>query len=84
MDLEDHPFHPDQVAAESGESFGERQWLSWCGSAEKLLGHDLDGDDPEFNGDGYSLDEAFDAFRAGVSPTQYVETVRARSRYRPS
>lgn len=85
MDLQDHPFHPDQVARESGEApTGERRWLAWCGEAETLLGHSLDGDDVEGRGCGYSLDEAGDAFAAHQTPAQYTETVRARPRYRPS
>jgi hypothetical protein len=78
----DHPFHPDQVSRESGgASPGERKWLAWCEQAEKLLGHDLDGDDVDASGCGYSLDEAHDAFAALQSPEQYVGIVQRRPRY---
>lgn len=50
-------------------------WEKWVVKVEKLMGHDLDGDQER---DGYSLDFALDAFNAGMSPRQYVESVKAK------
>lgn len=45
----------------------------WADKVEKILGHDLDGDQDQ---DGYSLDFASDAFDRGESPEHYVAKVR--------
>ena len=45
----------------------------WAANVEDILGHDLDGDQQE---DGYSIDFAFDAFKAGMTPQQYAASVR--------
>lgn len=83
-DLIDHPFHPTQVARESGApDAGERKWLMFVAEAEKLLGHSLDGDDVDASGCGYSQDEAYDAWAAGCTAKSYVDRVRARPRYHP-
>lgn len=82
-DLADHPFSPQSVAAESGASdTGERAWLSWCAAAEKHLGHDLDGNDVNASGDGFSLDEAYDRFRDGATAFGYSAVVKGRARYK--
>jgi len=60
----------------------ESAWLQWVSVAEGLLGHDLDGNDVNAAGCGYSLDEAHERFNAGMSPSQYASTVRSRARYR--
>lgn len=82
-DLNDHPFSPQSVAAESGESNSERAWLRFCDEAERLLGHDLDGSDlpSEATGCGYSIDEALDVWKAGKSAHAYVAMVASRDRY---
>lgn len=83
-DLIDHPFHPAQVAHEGGASdAGERRWFTFVAEAERLLGHDLDGNDVDEAGCGYSLDEAYDAWEAGSSASAYVANVKARPRYQP-
>lgn len=88
MDIASHPFSPTSVARESGApDRSERAWLRWCAEAERLLGHSLDGNDPDAfdprqtGGDGYSLDEAQERFRQGEPATAYVATVRRRARY---
>ena len=81
-DLEDHPFSPRNVAAESGASDkSERAWLRWTGVAEGLFGHDLDGDDVNEHGCGYSMDEAVRMFDSGITAETYVADVRRRARY---
>jgi hypothetical protein len=61
--LHDHEFNDNSDAP----------WLRWIAQAEKLAGHDLDGDQRE---DGYCLDLAYDAFRARKSPAAYVASIR--------
>lgn len=48
-------------------------WERWVKRVEKILGHDLDGNQEI---DGYSLDFAGDEFEKGVSPEQYAQSVR--------
>lgn len=89
QDLSDHPFSPENIAYESGEFHdkSDRAWRIWCAEAERLLGHDLDGNDPdafdpnETGGDGYSLDEAYIFFEKGRTPHGYVGLVGSRDRY---
>lgn len=61
--------------AESASIDTDTRWLSWCGRAEDMLGHALDGDQAT---DGYSLDGAFAAFREGASVVEYVLDVQGR------
>jgi hypothetical protein len=68
--------------SENYVSPGERAWLAWVAKAEKLLGHDLDGDNSEAakvagTSCGYSLDEAHDAFADGVTVEEYAAEVMA-------
>lgn len=49
------------------------KWEFWCEAVEKIVGHDLDGDQES---DGYSLDFAGDAFDAGMTPAQYAATIK--------
>lgn len=60
---------------------GEQAWLRWIADAEKVAGHDLDGDNSASaraagTACGYSLDEALEAFERGVKPAAYVATFR--------
>jgi hypothetical protein len=43
----------------------------WAAAVERILGHDLDGDQQT---DGYSLDGALAAFERGVTVRQYVNS----------
>lgn len=82
--LNEHPFSPISVARESGMSDrSERAWLKWAAEAECLLGHDLDGNDVNGAGCGYSIDEAYDAWVRGKTVHAYVSTVTNRNRYMP-
>jgi hypothetical protein len=77
IDLSDHPFSPAAIARESGAADAhESRWLQWCAIVERLLGHSLDGDQET---DGYSIDFAYDAFRAKASPISYVQGVERRT-----
>lgn len=83
MDLADHPFSRENIARESTAYIdrSEAAWLRWCNMAERILGHDLDGDDNAREGEGFSIDEAFASFSAGFTPQNYAAIVRARKRY---
>lgn len=82
-ELSDHPFSPESVAAESGASDpSERAWLKWVSAVEGHLGHDIDGNDVEGAGDGFSMDEAYDRFCDGATAFGYSAVVKGRSRYR--
>lgn len=59
--------------SENYVSPGEQAWLRWIDRAEKLLGHDLDGNQDR---DGYSLDYAYDWFADGLSVEDYVASVQ--------
>lgn len=47
---------------------GDEAWLSFVTRVEEIIGRELDGDE----GDGLSLDGAYNSFRDGVSPNEYV------------
>lgn len=71
--------HYDLLKSENFVSAREANWLAWVKKVEKLLGHDLDGDE---EADGYSLDYAYAAWecdlgpgKAGVTPEEYVAEV---------
>ncbi len=90
QDLADHPFSAENIAYESGSYTprDERKWLAFANECERLLGHDLDGNDPDAfdatktGGDGYSIDEAIEAFERGTTAHAYVAMVTSRERYR--
>lgn len=63
MDLQDHPFYI-HMQTESYVSPGEREWLKWAKAVEKIMGHDIDGNQER---DGYSIDYAYAAWEAGDS-----------------
>lgn len=63
--------HLDFAALEA-KALEPHPWDLWIVEAERLAGHDLDGDDDV---DGYSLDAAHDAFEDGESPAEYVQRI---------
>lgn len=71
--LDEHPFAVF-MAGESYVSPGEQAWLAWVKKVEKLLGHDLDGNQ---DSDGYSLGFAYAAWEAGESAAAYVAEIAA-------
>jgi hypothetical protein len=48
-------------------------WEKWATRVEKILGHDLDGDQRQ---DGYSLDFALDFYEQGGTPEEYAKKVK--------
>jgi hypothetical protein len=50
-------------------------WEIWAEQVEKILGHDLDGDQ---EANGYSLDFALEQFYRGATPAEYAATVPAK------
>lgn len=61
-------------AAETATSDEEQRWFAWIAEAQRLAGHNLDGDERE---DGYSLDVAHQAFRDGKTARDYIVTIPA-------
>lgn len=63
-------FHQDVWEMEQ-DTAADRSWYRWVDAASKLLGLSecMDGDE---QADGYSLDSAYDAWRAGKTPAEYV------------
>lgn len=72
--LSTHPFSPANIAAESGALTidEDRLWMRWINRVEQIVGHDMDGDQ---EADGYSLDFAYDAWRAGQTPDTYAKSI---------
>ena len=73
--------HMAFASAESA-ALAPSSWERWVKAVEAKLGFDLDGDNSAeaiANGtaDGYSLDGAYDAWRAGDSVQRHVNDVRA-------
>lgn len=62
-----------QFAQQESEAL-ESAFEIWATEAERLLFHDLDGDQ---EADGYSVGGAFDAFVDGSTELEYVEKVEA-------
>lgn len=58
-----------EFAAMESAALVPGSWERWAREVEKKLGHSLDGDQAA---DGYSMDPAFDAWRAGASPDAHV------------
>lgn len=58
----------------------DRAWEAWIDQTEQLANHNCDGCGEE---NGYSLDEAYDCWRSGVSAPAYVDMVKARPNYTP-
>lgn len=89
QDLADHLFSSENIAYELGASSkSERAWEKFVSECERLMGHSLDGNDPQAfdprqtGGEGYSLDEAYEVWERGKSAHAYVSMVTSRERYR--
>lgn len=62
-----------EFAASESAALVPTAWETWISQAERVVGHNLDGDQRV---DGYSYDGAYDAFKAGRTAAQYVRTVQ--------
>jgi len=69
-DLNDHPFAVHMATESAG--LKKDDWEYWAEKAEALAGHDLDGNQET---DGYSIDFAYDAYKAGQTPEDYVASI---------
>ncbi len=61
-----------EFAAQESEACEPTEFERWALVAERLAGHSLDGNQYE---DGYSLDGAVKAWKAGQSPATYVNGI---------
>lgn len=68
--------HAEVWAAEQHESADASDWYAWIAEAQRLAGHDLDGDEAT---DGYSLDYAHEAWSSGKTVRDYILTIPAAS-----
>lgn len=71
--MSDHP--SDHIAvweAENYESDRSRAWYAFYDAVEKLMGHDIDGDQAT---DGYSIDGFHDLWKAGLTPEAAVAQI---------
>lgn len=66
----DTSFHDGEMAVDTAS---DRAWHRFCAAVEKLLGCSLDGNQDE---DGFCLDMAHDAWKAGKSPGAYFATIK--------
>jgi hypothetical protein len=55
------------MAVWEAENTAPTAWDYWVAAVERMLAHDLDGDQVK---DGYSLDWAYEMFREGLTPEQ--------------
>ena len=69
--LDDHPMAVFHAAEQA--TITEMQWLAWIDEVDALFGYSLDGD----QGDGVSLDYAYDAYREGLTPVEYWQGATA-------
>lgn len=89
-DLFSHPFSSENIAYETGTYVlpSDKGWNKYVASVKNLLGHIVDGNDPEYSlggladGDGYSLDECYEMFENGTKPEEYVAIIKKRDRYK--
>lgn len=72
--------HLEFAASESFSSRSERDWERFVARCEKILGHNLDGDDSleakaSGTSDGYSIDGAYACWEEGLTAQEYVAEV---------
>lgn len=66
-----------EFAASESAALEPTSFERWIGRVEKMVGHDLDGDQKQ---DGYSLDDCLDMFEAGKRPLDAFHTITWRER----
>jgi len=64
--------HKELADAEAA-ALAPTAWERWADKAEAIFGHSLDGDEP--SGDNYSMDSAYEAYKANITPEAYVSTI---------
>jgi hypothetical protein len=65
-----------EFAQYESDALKDGPFETWAKKVEKILGHDLDGDQQT---DGYSLDFALDEFNKGMTPAEYAATVNRKA-----
>lgn len=81
-DLWDVNPHLALAASESFESTSDRAWDMFVRHVEKLIGHDLDGDQDR---NGYSIDFAHDCFCDGMTAAECaLEVADEKARRAPA
>lgn len=71
-DIRETNAHAALWQSENYVSPSEREWLRWVKRVEQIVGHSLDGNQAT---DGYSLDFAYDAWKAGATAEGYAEEI---------
>lgn len=61
-----------EFAASESAALEDTAWDRWIARVEKLVGHDLDGDQGR---DGYSLDNCVEMFEAGKTVSEALQTI---------
>ena len=64
-----------EFAASESAALEPTGFEKWAARLERMLGHDLDGDE---TADGYSLDGCLDMYRAGNRPLDAFHTIAWR------
>lgn len=59
------------------EDTSESHWERWASRVERLIGHDLDGHQAR---DGYSMDETYDMYIAGLTPVEAYARIESSKR----
>lgn len=72
MSMQETNPHLALWASENYVSQGERDWLRWVAKVERLVGHDIDGNQ---DCDGYSLDFACACWESGDTAELYAADV---------
>ena len=67
--------HLEFAASESFVSNRDRSWYNFVDRVEKVLGHDLDGDQAR---DGYSMDRAYDMWNLGYTLGMTLADIQRR------
>lgn len=62
----------EQVHYEFDLALRKSPFEKWADRVERIVGHDLDGDQSE---DGYSLDGALEAFESGMTAKDYARQI---------
>jgi hypothetical protein len=67
-----------EFAAIEASALRPSAWEIWVDAVERMLSHDLDGDDAE---NGYSLDSAYIAWEQGQCAASFASDIKSRAHY---